>query len=151
MKACELLQAFVAFFGQLNVHPTPVASIDAALNQRGRLASRNQRHNPVMLRLQAFGKLSYGCPFPAGKALDLEQQLILQRGYSPPARYLFTEAKITAQPIAKFSKPFQIVLGHVVVGLFCWLFFHSQCVSHCDTITQVRPSKTSRVFALSAP
>ena len=138
MKTCQLLQAFVAFFRQLNVHPTLVAATNAALDQRRGLASRNQRHNPVMLRLQAFGKFSYGCRFPAGEALDLEHQLILQRGYSSSARYLFAEAKIAAQLVAKFSKPFKIVLGHVVVGLFCWLFFHGQCISHCDTMTQAR-------------
>lgn len=138
MTAGQLLQAFVALSGQLNVHPTPVAATDAALDQRGGLASRNQRHNPVMFSLQAFGKFSYGCPFPAWEALDLEHQLILQRGYSAPARHLFAEAKIPAQLIAKLSKPFKIFLGHGVVGLYCRLFFHGSYISHCDTIAQSR-------------
>ena len=71
MKACQFQQAFVAFFRQLDFDPAPVAATDAALDQRGRLASRNKRHDPVMLRLQTVGKFSYGCPFAAGEALDL--------------------------------------------------------------------------------
>ena len=138
MKTCQLLQAFVSFSRQLNLHPAPVTATDAPPDQRGRLASGNQRHNPVMLRLQAFGKFSYRCPFSAGEALDLEHQQILQRRYSFPARYLFAKAEIATQLVAELSEPFKIALGHVVVGPFGSLLFHDQPISHCDTITQAR-------------
>ena|SRR5690242_16372822 len=136
MKACQLQQAFVAFFRQLDFDSAPVAATDAALDQRGRLASRNQRHDPVMLRLQAVGKFPYSCPFPAGEALDLQHQLILQRRNTLPARYFFAETEIAAQPVAELSKPFEILLGHGMAGLFCALFLHIQRISYCDTMTQ---------------
>lgn len=110
MKARQLLQAFVAFSRQLHLHPAPIAAADAASDQPGCLASRNQRHDPVMLRLEAFGEFSDRRPFAAGKALDLEQQQVLQRGYSLPARQLFAEAEITAQLVAELSKRFKIGL-----------------------------------------
>ena len=49
MKACQLLQAFVASSRQLHLHPAPVGKADAAPDQPDRLASRNQRYDAVVL------------------------------------------------------------------------------------------------------
>lgn len=110
MQVRQLLQAFVALFRQLHLYPPPVAAADAAPDETRRLASRNERHHSVMLGLQAFGQFSDGCPFAPGKSLDLEQQQVLQRGYSLPAGHLFAEAEIATQLIAKLSKRFKICL-----------------------------------------
>lgn len=108
MKTRQLLQALAPFSRQLHLHPAPVAAADAAPDQPGDLASRNQGHDSVMLRLQAFGELSHRRPFPTGEALDLEHQQVLQRGYALPVRHLFAKTEITAQLVTKVSKRFKI-------------------------------------------
>ena len=108
MKTCQLLNAFVAFFCQLHVHLPPVAAADATLYQSGRLAPRNQRHDPMMLRLQAFSEFAHVRRFPSGKAFDLEHQQVLQGRDSVPVRQLFAEAQITTQLVAEVGKRFEI-------------------------------------------
>ncbi len=110
MKASQLFNAFVAFFCQLHIHLPPVAVADATLYQSGRLAPRNQRHDPVMLRLQAFSEFANVRRFPSGKALDLEHQQVLQGRDSVPVRQLFAKAQITTQLVAEVGKRFEIGL-----------------------------------------
>ena len=110
MKACQLLYTFVAFSCQLHVHLPPVAAADATLHQSDRLAPGNQRHHPMMLRLQAFSKFAHVRRFPSGKAFDLEHQQILQGRDSVPVRQLFAEAQITTQLVAEVGKCFEIGL-----------------------------------------
>ena len=138
MKVCQLPQAFVPFSCQFHLHPALVAAADAAPDQSGSLAPRNQRHDPVMHRLQTFGQFSYRRPFAPGETLDLKHQQILQRGYSLPARHLFAEAEITAQVVAEMSKPFQIGLGHSGDGLFRSPLFHGQSISRYDILACAR-------------
>jgi len=110
MQVREPLQAFVASFRQLHLHPAPVAAADPAPDEASRLASRNQRHDPVMLGLKAFGQFSDRRPFAPRKALDLEKQQVLQRGYFLSPGHLFAEAEIATQLIAELSKRFKIGL-----------------------------------------
>ena len=119
MKASQLLNAFVAFSCQLHVHLPPVAAADATSYQSSRLAPRNQRHDPMMLRLQAFGEFADVGRFPSGKAFDLEHQQILQGGYPGPLRQIFAEAQVAAQLVAEVGKRFEIDLGHLLLGHFC--------------------------------
>lgn len=138
MKVCQLPQAFVPFSCQFHLHPALVAAADAAPDQSGSLAPRNQRHDPVMHRLQTFGQFSYRRPFAPGETLDLKHQQILQRGYSLPARHLLAEAKITAQVVAEMSKPFKIGFGHPGDGLFRSPLFHGQSISRYDILACTR-------------
>lgn len=129
MKACQTLHAFVSFSGQFHLHPASVAAANAAPDQSDGLTPRNQRHNPVLLRLQALGEFSYRRPFPARKAFDLEQEQVLQRRDSIPARYLFTEAEKTAQLIAEMRKLFKIAFCHTLAVRFRSHFSHNwQCI-----------------------
>ena len=88
---------------QLHLHATLVASTRVAPHQAGRLASRNQRHDAVVLGLQALGELRDGRPFAAGKALDLQHQLVLQRSDAALARHLLAEPEKAAQLVAKVA------------------------------------------------
>ncbi len=108
MKARQLLKTLVPFSRQLHFDPAPVAAPGVSSNQPGNLASRNQRHNPVMLCLQALGKFSNRRPLPPGEALDLEHQKVLQRGDAFLVRHLFAEVEIAAQLVAKLGKRLKI-------------------------------------------
>ena len=72
MQPCELLQAAVAFVGQAYLDLPAVAASDAASDHPGKLASRNQRDDAVVLGLKALREFTNGCPLPAGKPLDLQ-------------------------------------------------------------------------------
>lgn len=69
MEARELAQAAVALPGQPHLDPPAVVAAAAALDQAGLLAARNQRHDAVVLGLQALGELADRRPLPAGKPL----------------------------------------------------------------------------------
>lgn len=123
MKARQALQALAASFRQPHLDPAPVAAAYAAADESRRLAPRDQRHHPVLLCLQALGEFAYGRPFPAGKAPDLKQEQVLQRGYSLSMRDLLAEAEETAQLIAKMGKPFIFAFCQAA-GCFCLRIFH---------------------------
>jgi hypothetical protein len=105
MQARQLLQASISLACQLHFDPAAVGATDASPDQPRNRASRDQRHDPVMLCLEALRQLSYRRPFAPGKALDLEHQKILQRGDALPVRHLFAEVKIAAQLVANWAVP----------------------------------------------
>jgi hypothetical protein len=137
MKARQLLQALVPFFRQFHLHPALIAAAGVPPDQPGHLAPRNQRHDPVMLCLQAFGEFSYGRPFPVRKTLDLEHQQVLQRRYSASARYLLAEAETGA--VGSGTEPaFQNRLLSYCGRAVRWPFFHGDNVSQRDILIQIQ-------------
>jgi len=113
MKACQPLQELAASAGQFDLDPAPVAAPGAPSDESRRLASRNQRDDPVLLGLKALGELTHRRPFPPGETPDLEQQQILQGGDALLVRQFLAEAQKTAQLIAKMGEPLEIGFGHV--------------------------------------
>lgn len=112
MQPRELLQAAVAFVRQAYLDLPAVAASDAASDHPGKLTSRNQRDDAVMLGLKALRELTNGCPLPAGKPLDLQQQLVLQRRDSLPPGNVLAEPQITAKLVAEPGEDLEVFLGH---------------------------------------
>lgn len=123
MKACQLLNAFVAFPCQLHVHLSPVAAADATSYQSGDLAPRNQRHDAMMLRLQAFGEFADVRRLAPGKAFYLEHQQVLQGRDSSPLRQIFAETQVAAQLVAEVGQRFEIRLGYALLRHFLRVAF----------------------------
>lgn len=91
----------------MNLNSALVGTAGHAPHPAGRLASRHERDDAVVLGLKALGQLGHGGPASARKPLDLQQELVLQRRDAMPVRHLLAEAEELAQLVAKaamFSK-----------------------------------------------
>src|SRR5579863_7338368 len=99
----ESRKQFLAGFLQVNFDLAAVGLAGLALDEIERLAARHQRHDAVMLRLQAFRELADGGPLAAGVALHVQEQQILQRRNAFALCGLLGEALEAAHLIAEFG------------------------------------------------
>lgn len=106
MQQSEFCQKLFSFRKQKHFDEALVAFPLAASDQTSLLAARNKRHSAVMVRLQAFGQFSDRGPVPAGKSLQLQEQLILQGGDPVLLGDFFAEPEKPAKLITKIRECF---------------------------------------------
>ena len=94
----------------------PIDNAGRARDQPRAFAARHQGHDAMMLRLQPFGQFAYGRTLPAGISLEMQQQLLLQRGQSLAFGRIFTKAQEAAQLITKFGQGLEIALAKSFFG-----------------------------------
>lgn len=80
VKMGEQFNLAFALRRQAYLHFAPVRLPPFTKYQAQLLAAGNQRHNSVVMALQALGKLAYSRPFPSREPLDVQQQQILKMG-----------------------------------------------------------------------
>jgi hypothetical protein len=103
----------VAFLAQVDFHLARVGLARAAFDQAGLFAPCDECHRAVRRGLQALGQLAHGGPFAAGVALDVQQQLILQRRDAGILDQVFGGAQEAAQVIAEVRQRLKVRFGQL--------------------------------------
>jgi hypothetical protein len=119
VQPCDLFDHPLTILKQVDLDPSPILGGTATLDKLQLLAARNQRYDSVLLRLQALGKLAYGCPLTTGITLDMQHHQILQGRNAMLASYIFAEANEFAYLVAKLRERFKVMLVQRQV-VICW-------------------------------
>jgi hypothetical protein len=81
---------------EAHAHRAPVVLVHRAPEEPPPLATGDQRHHTVMLRLQALGQLGDRGPFTLWIPLHLQHELVLQRGQAVLADELLAVPQVAS-------------------------------------------------------
>ncbi len=105
------MQLLLALRRQVHLHLPSVAAAPSFDHKAKRLAAQDESHDPVMLGLQAFGKLGDRGPIAAGKSAQVHQQQVLQRRDTRSTNRLFAESQKASDLVAQLRNRLEILLG----------------------------------------
>lgn len=98
----------ITFRCKMYLNHAPISSSPLPVDQTQLLATRSQRNNSVVVRLQSFSKFTNCCPVPPLISLDMKQQEILQIGDPKSIGQLLAKAQESSQLISKVGKSFNL-------------------------------------------
>lgn len=140
MQPREALEYAGALGGQRDDDRTPIPDARAPGDEARIRATRDERHHAMVFRLQPLRELADRRMLAAGKPLDLQQQLILERGQTMTPSQLFAVAKKTAKLVTKLGKRAVLAQGN---GLRTVSYAHRKTqsrtnrffISYCDVLS----------------